>query len=921
MYKLLLLLCVVTVASLSSKGQNRELSTGEYKTWKSISHPQISHGGEWVTYQLAPNKGDGTLVILHTKTNSEIRIARGHQASIDDRTKKLICLISPREDIVDSLKRIRTKPEELPIDSLAILDLVSGNLETFGNIQSFEYSDKWQGWIFHTLNTSQDSVYKKTLPRKLKKDESTLVIHHLPSGTRDTFEYTRSFTIAKENPALFLHQTAADSSGKKEIKFIDLASSIYQTIHVTYGMVENLQSSEDGKMLTFLADQDSTESPNRKFAQYLWTDKDSVAKIIVHPGDPKLPLNWIPSEKHNSTFAKDGSRIFFGAAPESILQDTNLLEDEIVQVEIWNYRDQTLYPQQKIEAEKEKYRSYLFTYDRASGNILQIGGSAFPSIILHPDLDLDYAIALDDLSKRKAMSWEAKIYKDLSIVSLLDGSKQLIKDNITGTPNWSPGGKFIYWYESIDTSWYIYDLSNDSTINLTKSNSIFSDEMHDMPIEPSSYGLMGWSENDTEVFLYDRYDIWSFKLSDEYLSKRVTEGREIKTKYRYVKLDTEEKHLPTKRLLLHGVNEINKRESYSLLDLDYPAITDLLEGDFKLTTKPIKADSSDQIIFTLEDFVAYPDLHLTSDLEFDSILKISNANPQQKEFRWGTIELFDWESKSGEVMQGLLVKPANFDPNRKYPMIVNFYERSSDRLHVHLPPAPGRSTINYSFYASNDYVIFNPDVSYDVGHPGRSAYEDVISGTEAIINLGFIDPERIGLQGHSWGGYQIAHLLTKTDLFACAEAGAPVVNMISAYGGIRWATGLSRMFQYEHTQSRLGATLWERPELYLENSPIFEIDKINTPVLVMHNDNDGHVPWYQGIEFFVALRRLNKPAWMLNYNGEPHWPLKWQNRMDFNIRLFQFFEHYLKGEPMPVWMDKGVPAYLQGIERGLEMRE
>ena len=254
-------------------------------------------------------------------------------------------------------------------------------------------------------------------------------------------------------------------------------------------------------------------------------------------------------------------------------------------------------------------------------------------------------------------------------------------------------------------------------------------------------------------------------------------------------------------------------------------------------------------------------------------------------------------------------------------MIVNFYEKSSDGLHRHRAPAPGRSTINYAFYASRGYLIFNPDVYYRTGYPGESAYNCVIPGVTSLIEQGFVDRDNIGVQGHSWGGYQIAHLVTKTDIFKAAEAGAPVPNMISAYGGIRWWTGLSRQFQYEHTQSRIGGTPWEYPMRYLENSPIFNIDKINTPLLIMHNDADGHVPWYQGIEFFVSLRRLGKPAWFLNYNGEPHWPLKRQNRKDFNIRMAQFFDQYLKGAPKPVWMERGVPAVEKGINQGYELLE
>lgn len=213
-------------------------------------------------------------------------------------------------------------------------------------------------------------------------------------------------------------------------------------------------------------------------------------------------------------------------------------------------------------------------------------------------------------------------------------------------------------------------------------------------------------------------------------------------------------------------------------------------------------------------------------------------------------------------------------------------------------------------------MIFNPDIEYETGHPGQSALEAVESGVRHILSMGYVDPARIGIQGHSWGGYQIAYILTKSKLFKCAESGAPVVNMTSAYGGIRWETGLSRMFQYEKQQSRIGATLWENREQYIENSPLFEMDKVNTPVLILSNDKDGHVPWYQGIEYFMALRRLGKPAWLLNYNGEPHWPVKLPNRIDFNIRMQQYFDYYLQNAAMPQWMKVEMKAYEKGIVNG-----
>jgi dipeptidyl aminopeptidase/acylaminoacyl peptidase len=298
---------------------------------------------------------------------------------------------------------------------------------------------------------------------------------------------------------------------------------------------------------------------------------------------------------------------------------------------------------------------------------------------------------------------------------------------------------------------------------------------------------------------------------------------------------------------------------------------------------------------------------------------MSEANPQQADYLWGTAELMHWRSTDGKPLDGILYKPENFDPSGQYPMMVYFYEKMSDGLHQYRSPGPGGSSVSVSFYVSRGYVVFIPDIQYRVGYPGESALDCVVSGVLSVLEKGFVDPERVGVQGHSWGGYQIAHMVTQTSIFAAAEAGAPVSNMTSAYGGIRWGSGMSRMFQYEKSQSRIGGTLWEARPQYIENSPLFWADKIETPVLMLHNDDDGAVPWYQGIEFFVALRRLGKPVWMLNYNGEPHGLRKYQNRKDWAVRMQQFFDHYLMDAPPPVWLAEGVPAVEKGKTLGLDL--
>ena len=267
----------------------------------------------------------------------------------------------------------------------------------------------------------------------------------------------------------------------------------------------------------------------------------------------------------------------------------------------------------------------------------------------------------------------------------------------------------------------------------------------------------------------------------------------------------------------------------------------------------------------------------------------------------------------------MIFKPENFDPTKKYPMIAYFYEKDSDLLHLFRNPAPSASTINIPLFVSQGYIVFNPDIPYKVGYPGESAISAIVSGVNAVVDRGYVDPKRIGIQGQSWGGYQVAYMVTETNMFAAAGAGAPVSNMFSAYGGIRYGSGLVRQFQYERQQSRIGGTPWNSFLRYVENSPLFHADKVETPLLMMHNDRDGAVPWTQGVEYFTALRRLNKPVWLLNYNNEDHNLVQRKNRKDLSIRLSQFFDHYLKDAPAPEWMVKGLPAVDKGRTMGTEL--
>ena len=280
----------------------------------------------------------------------------------------------------------------------------------------------------------------------------------------------------------------------------------------------------------------------------------------------------------------------------------------------------------------------------------------------------------------------------------------------------------------------------------------------------------------------------------------------------------------------------------------------MLDKMFGGLQKPKKADAP--LVFTLQRFEEFPNIWV-ADAGFGGMKKVTDANPQQADYLWGRSELISYVNSDGKTLRAILTRPENFDPTKKYPLMVYIYEELTNGLHRHVAPGPGTS-INLSRFVSNGYVLLQPDIVYETGYPGESAMKCVIPAVEQVVKQGYIDPARIGIQGHSWGGYQISYMITRTNIFRAVEAGASVVNMTSAYGGIRWGTGMSRAFQYERTQSRIGAPPWTRPLQFIENSPLFWVERVKTPYLTIHNDEDDAVPWYQGIEFISALRQAGQ---------------------------------------------------------------
>ncbi len=918
MKKLLHLLLLLPIIGFSQS--KKILNHDAYDIWRNMEARLISNNGNFVAFTLKSNSIGNEELKLKQHDGTEIfNHDRSSNVKFTNNSNYLTFKISPDLFELRDLKRKKTNEKDLPMDTLAIYLIAKKEVTKIPRVKSFKIPEKWDGYFFYTYDPEIDTTKATTKEKKRSKDNGyDLVIRRLSDGQEFTLPYVIDYSIAEEGAGLSLVTTGNDSTLQAGVYSFDFESSTFKHIFRSKGKFYQLAWDKYGNQLSFISDTDTTKALNRDYSLNFWAvGSDSSKSITSNRNLDNLNVN----HEFKNYFSESGKRLFFQTKELPILQDTTLLEEEIVNVEVWNYKDSRLHTQQVIDKKEDVKRGYLSFYDVAEDKYTQLGSSQLSKIIVSDQGDGSTAIGINDQPYRQLISWEGfPLNRDLHSIDLETGESKILENKIRGNVSLSPKGKYAYWYDYADSAWFAYSFSEEAIKQLTFNDEVpYYNEIHDTPSHPDPYGVMSWTENDNRILIYDQYDIWEINPVGRVSRKKITpDGRDEGIIYRYVKLDNEERFIKNnQKLLLSGFNQSDKGEALYSLTYGKNQPKELISGDYDYDNIR-KARDNKNLIYTKENFGTFPDI-LSTDLAFKSSKKISDINPQQSEYNWGTTELFYWTSLDGDEMEGMLIKPENFDPKKKYPLMVNFYEKSSNGLNRHKDPSPGRSTMNYSFYASRGYVIFNPNVNYREGYPGESAYNCVIPGVTALINEGFIDKDNIGVQGHSWGGYQIAYLITKTDMFKCAEAGAPVPNMISAYGGIRWWTGLSRMFQYEHTQSRIGGTLWEYPMRYIENSPIFYTDKVNTPVLIMHNDSDGHVPWYQGIEYFVSLRRLGKPSWMLNYQGEPHWPVKIQNKIDFNIRLAQYFDHYLKGAPMPKWMRDGVPATEIGINQGYEL--
>ncbi len=941
-------LLALTGAGLTAQSTEfgRPLDHTDYDRWNRIGNQTLSPDGQWLAYRVIPGDDDAspTLILKNVDSGAQMTIAGGGPPSFTDDSRFLLTLVSPNSALVDSLETAKEEDDSIviPTDELHIVPMAEvfqvplnmAAVRRVSDVDEFDVPGEGPSVVAILMNApdeeddgeaDEESEEEMTPQEKRRADKDVgapLILHDLTSGQQTQFEAVTDYGFTWDGDQLYY--TASSRDGVQDgVYRVDTGNRAATPLITGEGRYEQMAISggEEGSgAVAFLTDRDDQMAQEPTFSLYAAQPGASQAQMIAATRATGIPDGWGVFPSGNVSFSERGSRVFFGTRPlpePEPEEDEDESDEPEVEVDIWNWKDDYLQPMQLIQARGADNRTWEAMVPVDGGAVMQLEDRTFENTQIADGGEGSIAITRSSEGYRQEVSWDRSYY-DYFLLDLTTGQRELVRQKHGGGIGFTPDNSRLAWFDGSTLHWYTMDLGTRTVTNLTEGLPYpVHNELHDSPSDPGPYGSPGWTE-DGRFVVYDQYDIWAVTPSTG-AAQNLTEGmgRENRIEFRYQSVESGQDFVPMNEdVYLSAFGELTKDDGWYRDNFGGTAPPRQLVYTAHNYGNPQKAEDADRFLLTRSTFREFPDLY-TADANFTGFERHSEANPQQAEYRWGTAELYEWISADGIPLQGILYKPDGFDPNEKYPMMVYFYERSSDGLHSYTTPSAGSSSINRSFYVSRGYLLFVPDIPYEIGFPGESAEDAVIPGVLGLISEGFVDAENIGVQGHSWGGYQISHMITRSDIFAAAEAGAPVVNMTSAYGGIRWASGMSRAFQYEKTQSRIGGTLWDSHQKFIENSPLFFVDKINTPLLMLHNDEDGAVPWYQGIEMFSAMRRLQKPVWMLNYNGEGHGLGQDHNRRDWAIRMQQFFDHYLMDAPAPVWMEEGVPAELKGKTLGL----
>jgi dienelactone hydrolase len=780
---------------------------------------------------------------------------------------------------------------------MQIIKLGTSIQEVWNNVESYALSrnQKHQKLAFLLVN-----------------DRHELIVRDLSTKVEQRFIHVSHYLFSEDGKILILLRKDIQNSSKSSfLEIIDLVKGLKKIIW--HGQnASNFVFNKSLSQIAFISEDINKNRLNKSI--WLYNQEEEKAKLLVkNCGDGtinNLSISGI------SSFAFGDLNLLIRLKSSD---KVDKISPKMLKVDVWSYKDEKLQSEQIIE--NNLAQEYFALLKIKESQIIQIQENRETFEWKNGDVALItqyYGEAGGGES-----SWNTAAQKRYFVVSMKNGHRTLVKDSTLVRLALSPESRFLIYYDPNLKNYFSLDTESGALTNFTQvANAIWYED--DMPgLDFGVYELAGWGSEDNFIYMYDKYDLWKLdpraKISPVNLTKGV--GKRDSIIFRMIHnqsiINSKEKLILTAfdlKSKSNGFYELN------LANMSWPKKISMGNYVYYIPTvrigfPPIKAKYKDLWILRRMSASESPNYFVTGD--FKDFIRITNVNPE-KRYNWLTSELHSYKLLDGKISQGILYKPENFDSKKKYPIIFYYYQQLSDHLNVYLSPEPSDGRLNISTYVSNGYLVFCPDISYKIGYPGESALNAVSSAVVYLGHFPYVDNLKMGLQGMSWGSFETNYIITHSSLFAAACSTVGQTNLVSYYGGLSSGyNGASNQGYMEDGQGRMGATLWQRPDLYLTNSPVLFAERVKSPVLLMYNKKDGAM-YSQGIEFFTALRRLGKKVWMLQYEDGDH-SVQGRESDDFNIRMKQFFDHYLKDAPAPIWMTRGIPYKEKQGQYGLEL--
>ncbi len=857
----------------------------DFAKWQTLTSFSISDDGNWVSWNVSLVDGDDTLYIKNPSSSKLYKFALSTGMVFSSDSKWAAFRVGFSEKQIEKMTE-QKKPVK---NSAKLLDLINGKERLFENISEFRLT-----------KDAKHLIMAGYTPENSKNKD--LFIVNLATGTLKNIGNVSEYSVNKPGNRLAYIISAENKKGNG-VELMNLDTYNIMFIDNDTCTYRSLAWEREGNALVFLkafADTNYVEQNHKLFTVRNIYTKPEI-KSFNPSGDKSFPEKMRISENYNPNIADDQKTLFFGVYKWTEKEKKDKKEKKPAEtvklpgVDIWHWQDDPVQPRQKTTFETDRKFTYLYAWTPDLNKIVQITDEDTRQA--YSTSDGHYALATNDKAYKPA--FRDQLYDHYSI-NTATGMKKLILKGFTNLYGSSPSGKYALYFK--DKCWWIYDLQKDTHTNLTKDiPSVFWNTRDDSPkdIKPP-FGNGGWFKDDKALLVYDEYDVWKINM-DGSKAIRLTNGKENNIIFRITRMSYEYPYLePDKDLFFSAQGDIDKKMGFYRLTVKNK-FEKLLYDDKSINLR--KAEKSDWFVYSSGTYSSSPNVYKTSN-SFADAVKISDTNPQQAKFAWGKSEIVYYKNKDGKAMQGSLFYPANYEPGKKYPMIVYIYELLSSDVNRYVTPSP-RSPYNTTNYTSQGYFIFHPDIVYKTNHPGESAVDCVVPAVEEVIKKGLVDEKKIGIMGHSWGAYQTSYIITQTHLFSAAVAGAPLIDMISMYNEIYWNSGSPNQGIFETSQGRLREPWWVIMEDYMKNSPMFQAQNITTPLLVAFGNNDGAVDWHQGIEMFATMRRMEKPYIMLVYDTENHSLAKKENQIDYTKKVNEFFNHYLLNDTAANWITSG----------------